>query len=215
MALRVHERGNRMEIMVDQEKIELEASRIRNLEEVILKLVADKIKSSNVITAVRLNGQFYSEKIPHDACKVLVRDIRTLEIETMSTEEVAWHFLIQSGKQLDLLIENARQVAELFRIADENEANEQYASFLESLRLFLQMVNEVQAILNLNLGDISFQDGTVETKIEKLSGLIDQMHQVQEDEDWVRLADLLEYELVPLLAEWKSILVLLKEKKAN
>jgi len=41
------------------------------------------------------------------------------------------------------------------------------------------------------------------------------MLHVQEEEDWIMLADLLEYELIPLLEEWKSILPLLKEKKGN
>jgi len=212
---RVQERGRIMEILVDHKKIEFEPSKVRNLEEVILKLMADKIQGNNVITAVRLNGEFYSEKIPHDASKVPIRDIQTLEIETMSTEEVAWHFLIQSGKQLDRLMENAKQVSELFRVADETEANEQYAIFLESLRLFIQMLNEVQAILNLDLAAIPYQNGTIETKVHTLLGLADQMHKVQEEEDWVMLADLLEYELAPLLEEWKSILSLLQNKKEN
>lgn len=204
-----------MEVLVDHRKIELETSKVRNLEEVLLKIMADEIKAENIITAVILNGQIYSEKIPHDASQVPIQEIQTLEIQTMSMEEIAWHFLIQSGKQIDQLVDHARQVSELFRVCDEGEANEQYASFLESLRLFLQMVNETQAILNLPLNRIPFKGGTVETKIEALSNIIDQMHQVQKDEDWVMLADLLEYELVPAMDEWKSILSLLKGKKEN
>jgi hypothetical protein len=208
-------RGKGMEVLVDQRKVQLETSTVRNLEEVLFKLMADEIKKENIITAVIVNGQIYSEKVPHDASRVPIQDIRTLEIQTMSTEEVAWHFLIQSAKQIDRLIENARSVAELFRIADEGEANEEYASFLESLRLFLQMVNETQAILNLPLNRIPFQGEPVEKKIQGLSALIDRMHQVQKDEDWVMLADLLEYELVPALDEWKLILSVLQAKKEN
>ena len=204
-----------MEVLVDQRKVQLETSTVRNLEEVLFKIMADEIKGENIITAVIVNGQIYSEKVPHDASRVPIKDIQTLEIQTMSTEEVAWHFLIQSAKQIDRLIENARSVAELFRIADEGEANEEYASFLESLRLFLQMVNETQAILHLPLNRIPFQGEPVEKKIQGLSALIDRMHQVQKDEDWVMLADLLEYELVPALDEWKLILSVLQAKKEN
>jgi len=41
--------------------------------------------------------------------------------------------------------------------------------------------------------------------------VIDQMLKVQEDEDWVMLADLLEYELIPLLKEWNKILAVLQK----
>ncbi|MCX5907587.1 MAG: hypothetical protein NTY64_10470, partial [Deltaproteobacteria bacterium] len=139
-----------MEIVLDTQKIELEESQVNNLEEVLLNLMADKIKPNKTITAVKLNGDFYSEKVPHDAAKIMTSEIKKLEVETMSTEEVAWHFLIKSGEHLDQMIENAQWVSELFRIADANEANEQYARFVESLRFFLKMVNEVKSILNYN-----------------------------------------------------------------
>ncbi len=204
-----------MEIVLDTQKIELEESQVNNLEEVLLNLMTDKIKPNKTITAVKLNGDLYSEKVPHDAAKIMTSEIKKLEVETMSTEEVAWHFLIKSGEHLDQIIENAQWVSELFRIADAKEANEQYAGFVESLRHFLKMVNEVKSILNYNFLKISFQDGSIETKVEKLSALMDQMIRVQEEEDWVMLADFIEYELVPLLGEWKSILTVLKEKKEN
>ena len=204
-----------MEIVLDTQKIELEESQVNNLEEVLLNLMTDKIKPNKTITAVKLNGDLYSEKVPHDAAKIMTSEIKKLEVETMSTEEVAWHFLIKSGEHLDQIVENTQWVSELFRIADAKEANEQYAGFVESLRHFLKMVNEVKSILNYNFLKISFQDGSIETKVEKLSALMDQMIRVQEEEDWVMLADFIEYELVPLLGEWKSILTVLKEKKEN
>jgi hypothetical protein len=210
------EKGERlMEIMVDEKKIESEGWRVKNLEEVLLNIMADKMNPNKVITTVKLNGNPYSEKTPHDAAKIMTSEIQKLEVETMSTEEIAWHFLIKSGEHLGQMIENAQWVSELFRVADANDANEQYARFLEGLQQFLKMVNEVKAILNFNLREIPFQNGTIETRIEKLSGLMDQMIRVQEEEDWVMLADFLEYELIPLLEEWKSILTLLKEKREN
>jgi hypothetical protein len=204
-----------MEILIDREKIDIEDAKLHNLEEMLLKIMSEKINPKNVITAVKLNGEFYSEKFPHDASRVPIREVKKLEINTMSSEDMAWYFLIKSGDHLDQMVENARMVSELFRVSEESEANEKYAEFVESLRLFWQMVNEVQTILNLDLRTIAFQEGTVEDRVQKLSGLMDQMIKVQEEEDWVMLADLLNYELIPLLQEWKEIINLLKGRRAN
>ena len=203
-----------MEILLDQQSTAIEESNVNNLEEILVKVMSDLIKPGQVITTVKLNGEVYSEENPHDAVRISLSDIETLEICTMATDEIAWRFLDSGVEQVDMIIQGAQKISELFRIADESEANEEYANFLESLRLFLQMVAEVKAILNLDLTS-TFKGRTVEDRVEKLSEMMDQMLHVQEEEDWIMLADLLEYELIPILEEWKSILPLLKEKKGN
>lgn len=201
-----------MEISVDRQRIELGEAQINNLEEVLMKVMSEHAHMGKVITAVKLNGASYSEKNPHDAAHVPLKDISTLEIDTMSANEMARHFFTNGGKYLDLLIKGAEKISELFRIADETEANEHYVEYLENLRLFLQMIAQCTDVLHIDLSTIPFQKATVKDEIQKLSSVIDQILKVQEDEDWVMLADLLEYELVPLLKGWNEILGLLKEK---
>jgi hypothetical protein len=193
----------------------MEQPDVSNLEQILLKIMSDYLKSGNIITRVRLNGMVYSEERPHDAARIKLSDIKTLEIDTMAADEIAWQFLENGGEQLGPIIESAQKVSELFRIADESEANDQYAELLETLRLFLRMVAEVKEVLDIDLAAIHFQNGTVQDRIHRLLEIMDQMLHVQEEDDWIMLADLLEYELVPLLEEWKSILPLLKEKKGN
>ena len=199
-----------MEISVDRKAIALGGGQINNLEEVLQKIIAEHMQPGKVITAVKLNGTGYSEKNPHDAAQVLLKDIKTLEIDTMSAEDMARHFFANGGKYLDLLIKGAEKISELFRIADETEANEHYVEYLENLRLFLQMIAQCTDVLHLDLSAIPFREHTVKEEVQKLSGVMDQMLKVQENEDWVMLADLLEYELIPLLKEWNGIFVLLQ-----
>lgn len=42
-------------------------------------------------------------------------------------------------------------------------------------------------------------------KVEKLSTLLSEMSDVLENEDWILLADLLEYEFLPLCEEWRAV----------
>ena len=201
-----------MEISLDRKSIEFEGPQGSNLEEILMRVMSEHVQPGNVITAVKLNGTGYSEKNPHGAADVPLKDIKTLEIDTMSAEEMARHFFNNGGKHLDLLIRGAEKISELFRIADETEANEHYVEYLENLRLFVQMVAESKEALHLNLSAIPFQKATVEDEVQKLSNMMDQMLKVQENEDWVMLADLLEYELIPLLKGWDQVFALLREQ---
>jgi hypothetical protein len=74
-------------------------------------------------------------------------------------------------------------------MADEKEANRHFVKFLESYRDLIQMLRQSEGILKLD-----FQENLV--SLEKLS---DEIIAAQEKEDWIMLADLLEYELAPLL----------------
>jgi hypothetical protein len=199
-----------VEISLDRKNVELEGTQGNNLEDILKKIVSEHVQPGKVITRVKINGSGYSEENPHDAAHVPLKDIETLEIDTMSAEEIARHFFTNGGKYLDLLIKGAEKISELFRIADETEANEHYVEYLENLRLFLQMIAQCTDVLNLDLSVMPFQEATVKDEVQKLSGVMDQMLKVQEDEDWVMLADLLEYELIPSLKEWNGILALLQ-----
>ena len=201
-----------MEISLDRKRLELEGSQSANLEEILMKVISEHVQPGKIITGVKLNGTGYSERNPHDAASVPLKDIKTLEIDTMSAEEMAKHFFTNGEKYLDLLIKGAEKISELFRVADETEANEHYVEYLENLRLFLQMIAQCTEVLHVDLSAIPFQKATVKEEVQKLSGMMDQMLKVQEDEDWVMLADLLEYELIPLLKGWNEILALLQRQ---
>jgi len=200
-----------MEISVDRQHIELGEAQINNLEEILIKVMSEHVQLGKVITAVKLNGTGYSEKNPHDAARIPLKDIKTLEVDTMSAKEMARHFFTNGGKYLDPLIKGAEKISELFRVADETEANEHYVEYLENLRLFLQMIAQCTDALHLDLSAIPFQKATVKEEVQKLSDVVDQMLKVQENEDWVMLADLLEYELIPLLKGWNEILAVLQK----
>ncbi len=87
-----------MEISLDRKSIELEGAQSSNLEEILMKVMSEHMQPGKVITAVKLNGTGYSEKNPHDAANVPMKDIKTLEIDTMSAEEMARHFFTQWGE---------------------------------------------------------------------------------------------------------------------
>ena len=130
-----------------------------------------------------------------------VSDIGLLEIDTICKEEVAWAFLDGGDRHLDLIIQSAGKVSALFRIADEAEANDHYAALLQSLRLFMRMIGEVREILSIDFAAVPFKDGSVDDRLNRLGDhyRAECFTDSQEEEDWIMLADLIEYELVRYL----------------
>ena len=192
-------------ITVDGRDTGLEIQSFENLEQILLEMRDGKHFDGRVIINVLVNKETFSEIYPHQAEDVESSDIESLDIVTMPTGEMAVSITRELYKVVALMDNGARRVAELFRKADDNEALEVYQDLIDVTRDFLGMVGVLRGEFNLK-DTPSFTEAT-----EELSGLFSEMLEVMENEDWILLADLLEYEFIPAVERWKKIVAQLRE----
>jgi hypothetical protein len=195
-----------MNISIDGQP--LEESRVigQNLEEILGELQDNHLAQDRLIGDVLLNGRTYSEDIPHAAVEVTRSDINTLDLVTHTAEEVAHHFIRNSGGMLGDLVESLPRITEVFRVGDEEEANEHFLRFLESLHLFLNMVEWTAVTMGITFDASAAGNGSLNQRMLRISEVLTQLISIQEQTDWVFLADVLEYELAPELEELRTAL---------
>ena len=200
-----------MLLTIDGETLQAGSIPGENLEEILVVLQDSHIPGSRLVGDVRLNGQSYSEDLPHAAVEIGRSDIETLEVITRSAEEVAAHFLENGVNLLTVLMESVPRIVEIFRVGDEAEANEHFLRFLESLHLLIGMLDQVGAIMGLHFNTALPQDVSLNERLLKMAGIMDQIIDIQENSDWIYLADVLEYELVPELEALRDMLPKFRE----
>lgn len=192
-------------IIVDGQRTSLEVQSFENLEQIIEKIMADTAMQDRVVTDVLVNNEAFSEIYPHQAEDMEAAYIDRVEIISVHTSEMAQSITRELYKVVSLMATAGRQVADLFRQADDAQALELYADLLDVNRDFMNMVgvlrNEFAAGAPMDF-DASLGD---------LSALFTEMIEIQENEDWILLADLLEYEYLPLVEKTKSIVAQLRE----
>lgn len=192
-------------IIVDGQRTPLEVHNFENLEQIIEKVMADTSMQSRIVTDVLVNNEAFSEIYPHQAEDMEASYIDRVEIISVHTSEMAQNITRELYKVVSLMATAGRQVADLFRQADDAQALELYSDLLEVNRDFMNMVgvlrNEFVADSALDF-DVSLGD---------LSSLFSEMIEIQENEDWILLADLLEYEYLPLVEKTKAIVAQLRE----
>ena len=193
--------------------LELTAGEVNgeNLEEILSALMEHPQVANRVITKVLVNGDIYSEEIPHAALEVERERIDSLELVTHSAEDLSLHFLENGHFLVDTLRQALPKIVDEFRLGDEAEANEHFLAFLESLHLLISMLE--QSKLAMGLGDdIEVGDrGSLNTFLDQLSDILTTMVGLQEQSDWIYLADVLEYELDGALDDLRGLLPLLKK----
>lgn len=192
-------------ILIDGQKSDLNMAQFQNLDQIFVKLMEGDSLTDRVVTDVFVNDEPFSEIYPHQAEDIDISDVRTVDIRTMPVGDVAVEITRELYKVVTLMGEGATRVAELFRQADDAEALETYQDLLDVTRDFIGMISTLR-------GEFSLKDHKEFLEASsQLSDLFTEMNEVLANEDWILLADLLEYEFQPAVNRWKKVIALLRE----
>ena len=185
---------------VEQEESELKGETL----EAILDMMVKNAPGS-YIRRIWLDQQ----EFPADDRETLQKkptDINSLEVELANLKDLVATNLSNALDYLEKLIPGFDQAADLFRMGNEQEANKFYIQILDGMDWFSEVINIVM--------DSEFKrsapEGTLRLRQAKLTDLMSQMLEANKNQDWVLLADILEYEMIPFYKEWQTILTKLK-----
>ncbi len=197
-----------MDILLDNRALVLDGNSA-NLEGILSNVENNYLDDGRIIWSVRINGNPYSEDTAHEALEIFPTDIDVLEINTKNEKEISLLFLRTGKEMTDTLIQSALKISELFRTNDLKNTHRHYKDFLEAYQYFSQMVQLCINALSPYDEKHFFRDSKITTKIEALEILFNKMISCQEQENWIMLADHLEFEFIPLLKSWQELFPIL------
>lgn len=196
-----------MQVSINEKPVLVDFSHMRNLEEALAELNDHFVPPGEQVYQVRINGEFFSERYPRESRYVSLKEINTLDIVTIPDDRMARVILAEAGVQAGILCQAIEQCARLFRMSDENEANRYFAQVLEALRWLLLTGENACQVLKVDLQTLLPPQGRPESKyLQKMQDLLEEMAEIHEDLDYILLADLMEYELLPMVREWQAVL---------
>ncbi len=187
-------------IVIDGKQYEIGSQNFENLEQVFTKVVEDGHLEDRVVTDVMVNEEPFTEIYPHQAEDIEMSGVESVEIVTMAADDMAVEITLELYKVVNIMAEGGKRVAELFRQADDAEALETYQDLIDVVRNFLRMVGVLRD--EYSLGDSK----VYEKSAEEFNEMFTEMSTVLENEDWILLADLLEYEFLPAVEKWKQVI---------
>lgn len=187
-------------IVIDGQNSGLSLNNFGNLEELLVKVMEDGVLENRIVTDVRVNEETFSEIYPHQAEDIETSDIEKVEIISMPVEDMAVNMSNELHKVIKLMAKGATHVAGLFRQADDAEALEVYQDLLDVTRDFLSMISVLRNEFAIENNE------AFNTAVEKISDLFTEMSEVMENEDWILLADLLEYDFLPVTGSWEKVI---------
>lgn len=187
-------------IVIDGRQSTMEIGNFANLEELLVKVMEEEIVADHIVTDVYVNKEAFSEIYPHHAEDIEADEIESVEVRTVSLNEMAGDVTRELFTVIKIMQGGARSVAGNFRQADLAEGLEVLQDLLDVTRHFLGTIGVLQQRFPLH--DQSVLDATTAS----LDRLLTEMCDVMDGQDWLLLADLLEYEFLPACEEWDQVL---------
>lgn len=187
-------------IVIDGRQSAIEMGNFANLEEILVKVMEEETLTDRIVTDVLVNDEAFSEIYPHQAEDISSEDIKRLELRTVSMGEIAGDVTQELYKVIQLMTGGGKRVAGLFRQGDVAEALEVLQDLLEVTRHFLGTIGVLRD--HFRQEDESYIKAVSAT----LDALLEEMSDVMSNQDWILLADLIEYEFLPACNEWNAVL---------
>ena len=194
-------------IVIDGRESALSLSNYATLEEVLTKMVEEEALENRIVTDVLVNNEAFSELYPHQAEDIDAAEISRLEIRTVSMEHMAADVLIELPKVINIIAGGGRKTADLLRRAELAEALELLQDIVAVSRDFL---TTVQVLRNAYGSQAEVLDNLGDT----LGGLLGEMAEAMGNEDWMLVADLMEFEYLPACEGWRAVINELQQNVA-
>jgi hypothetical protein len=136
----------------------------------------------------------------------LVSTFSFIEVETGEPQLLARRCLGEAASAVVQLRLATRDTADRFRLANVSEAQEGLQLVSEGLVTVLRIVAAAGLALRRELDSVDGNGRSVGTLSNDLDGVVQVLLEAQRNEDWIQVADILEYDLNPILGGWHNAL---------
>ena len=174
------------------------------LEDFLVHIEKGGVVQGNVVRSIKLNGQ---ESSPDSSVtrKTPLLEIKTLEIEVSTLSDVIDKNIENADAYLIRLIPGIEKSVELFRTGNEQEANQFFINIIDGIDWLSQVLDMILAAKAIS-PDTVFDGKSIQDRRASLVDFTQQMVDANKNKDWILLADVLEYEILPYYQEWLDLL---------
>ena len=174
------------------------------LGDLVRHIEKEGVAQGNVVRSIQIDGQ---ESSPDTSAtqKTPLSEIETLEIEISTLSDIVNKNVENADAYLIRLIPGIEKSVELFRMGNEQEANKFFINIIDGIDWLSQVLDMILAAKAIS-PDTVFDGKSIQDRRTSLVDFTQQMVDANKNQDWVLLADLLEYEILPYYQEWSNLL---------
>lgn len=194
-----------MEILLNGKPLPVEGldddSRLSEL----VKTVEESLKGSgSTVVDILADGESLSPDDLEKLEETRVVAFTKIELICATAQEMVRLAIQDGGEGLQHLEQLALETASDLRVGRIKDAMENYLQFIDGIEWFSTMLNNADRAFAAAMAESSIEPER-QNLLERLTTQTEAVQSAQESEDWVGLADILEYEFPELLQDGKKL----------
>ena len=205
-----------MKIKIDGKDVDLSVlnSKPHTLYDFMSNEIVNFISKGKVIKDIYLNGTKFDELLIDDAkAKTIGLDEDgELSIITMSSNDLILESISAINNYFNDLLKNLSKVSDLLRIGNDKDGFNDFAADLKGVTAFVQIMDKLAPFLNIDYSIYTYKEKTIKAYFDDLEAVLSKILETQKSQDYTMLADIIEFEMEPLLKIWQEALESFKAK---
>jgi hypothetical protein len=210
-----------MQINFNHRPEEFPTDNVQSFGELMACLNKRAARDGGRILKIKLNGEDITGK-DHSSLDAMPLDkILNIEVHTGDPRVLARSSLYSVADFLEKLLKELQDTADMFRLGYGDRSTQSFLRCIDGLQVFMHSLESCRRLLGLSFELLFVPSGqqgdeiTVAENRRRLFEVLDGMIEAQTNQDWILLADLLEYELVPILEDWRQIIPSILDETQN
>lgn len=191
------------EIIVNEQNISKDINQNSSIDQVIDLVMNNYAKQGQVISNMQVNGSFFDYETQNAGLKQKVDEVNSIRFELKNSLELAFEALDSCNNYIDIVTTKINALIALYNDNKLTQANECFGEVIEIIDLFIQLMTKIHRTIRIHNPE-NFSKGPAIQNLEiHLLSILKALIPAKEKEDIIMLCDLLEYELVDNLKQWK------------
>jgi hypothetical protein len=180
---------------------------ISSLDQILKNVEGFDLPPNSVIRQIHIDGQPLIADSLSDAGSLSrqMENREKIEIFTGTLSEIARDSIAEAIAYLARIEDVTHSLAICFQTAPGPEAFENLRQLLEGFYWINLLLDKLATSFHLAMNEFSVQGTAVGEHLNKFISILQQLIDSQERADFILIADLLEYEVIPMLPAWQEI----------
>ncbi|MAF76877.1 MAG: hypothetical protein CME60_01855 [Halobacteriovoraceae bacterium] len=204
------------QVTLNQNPLKNAVTQDQSLDELVSFIFDKEVSKENILVSINLDGEIIPFEDGLKVATAKVSSFKEIDFEIKSSVELAYEALDSCNDYIDLLVKKIKFLTDCYNKNELDQANHQFTEVIDILDLYTQLFARIHSTLKRNFsGSFTISEDIQKLDIHLLS-ILKALIPAKEKGDIIMLCDLLEYELIDNLTQWKiKIVPALKKMKGN
>lgn len=180
--------------------------------ELLARLDAQAAGDGVLLTTARFDGVDEPSFRDAEVTARRLTAVSRVEVETATPRAFLRQCLLDTVRPLDQAADAAARLSAVYRRQDVSPGHEGLTSLAAELRDLTSLVAMLGGPLQIDLASLSANGVTIAEQLEEFGTALSALVTAQESEDWLTVADVLEYDLEPSIRRWIELLTVVANR---